>query len=90
MRAGEMWNSNSVIAWLLACSGGEMDRIRPPISGRAPGWEAGIGIARRHHPTDVAAPSPLASAAGDGAAFAGSGGVEFRTQRPLGSRERRA
>jgi hypothetical protein len=44
---GEMWDSNSVIAWLLARSGLPMDRIRPPASGRAPGWEAGLVVARR-------------------------------------------
>jgi len=45
--AGEMWNSNSVIAWLLARSGVETDRIRPPRGGRAPGWNAGLAVAVR-------------------------------------------
>jgi hypothetical protein len=40
--AGEMWNSNSVISWLLAKSGLTMDEIHAPQGGRAPGWEAGI------------------------------------------------
>jgi hypothetical protein len=40
---GEMWNSNSVIAWLLARSGLPTDSIRPPAGGRAPGWRAGLG-----------------------------------------------
>jgi hypothetical protein len=44
---GEMWNSNSVIAWLLASSGLPMDGIRPPAGGRAPGWKAGLVAARR-------------------------------------------
>jgi hypothetical protein len=47
--SGEMWNSNSVISWLLARSGLPMDEIQAPEGGRAPGWEAGIiaaGIAR--------------------------------------------
>jgi hypothetical protein len=44
---GEMWNSNSVIAWLLARSGLPTDAIRPPAGGRAPGWEAGLVTARR-------------------------------------------
>jgi hypothetical protein len=47
LRTGEMWNSNSVIAWLLARSGLPTDAIRPPAGGRAPGWQAGITIARR-------------------------------------------
>jgi hypothetical protein len=45
--AGEMWNSNSVIAWLLVRSGLEIDGIQPPAGGRAPGWEAGLVVARR-------------------------------------------
>jgi hypothetical protein len=36
---GEMWNSNSVIAWLLAASGDAA--VDPPVGGRAPGWAAG-------------------------------------------------
>jgi hypothetical protein len=44
---GEMWNSNSVIAWLLARSGLPMDAIGPPPGGRAPGWEAGLVVAHR-------------------------------------------
>ena len=45
--AGEMWNSNSVTSWLLERSGLPTDRIRPPVGGRAPGWEAGLVLARR-------------------------------------------
>lgn len=44
---GDMWNSNSVISWLLARSGLPADAIRPPAGGRAPGWEAGLVAARR-------------------------------------------
>jgi hypothetical protein len=44
---GEMWNSNSVIAWLLARSGLPTEAIRPPAGGRAPGWKAGLVTARR-------------------------------------------
>jgi hypothetical protein len=47
--AGEMWNSNSTISWLLARSGLDVEAIQPPIGGRAPGWRAGIVIARRQH-----------------------------------------
>lgn len=42
---GEMWNSNSVISWLLArvdLLGG----VVPPTGGRAPGWDAGVMVAR--------------------------------------------
>ena len=44
---GDMWNSNSVISWLLASGGLPTDAIRPPGRGRAPGWEAGLVTARR-------------------------------------------
>ena len=45
--AGEMWNSNSIIAWLLACSGFDAASIDPPRGGRAPGWNAGLDVATR-------------------------------------------
>jgi hypothetical protein len=44
---GEMWNSNSIISWLIARSGIAAETIRLPKGGRAPGWEAGIEVARR-------------------------------------------
>jgi hypothetical protein len=44
---GDMWNSNSVISWLLASAGLDPGRIQPPPGGRAPGWHAGIAIAAR-------------------------------------------
>jgi hypothetical protein len=43
---GDMWNSNSVISWLLARSGLPAGAIRPPAGGRAPGWQAGLITAR--------------------------------------------
>jgi hypothetical protein len=45
--AGEMWNSNSLVAWLLARSGHDVASIRPPLGGRAPGWHAGLVVAGR-------------------------------------------
>jgi hypothetical protein len=45
--AGEMWNSNSVISWLITRTGIDTDSIRPPVGGRAPGWRAGIVVAHR-------------------------------------------
>jgi hypothetical protein len=42
---GEMWNSNSVIAWTLARSGIDTQSIQPPAGGRAPGWQAGLMVA---------------------------------------------
>jgi hypothetical protein len=47
LRAGEMWNSNSVASWLLSGCGVDVDALRPPGKGRAPGWDAGVTIARR-------------------------------------------
>jgi hypothetical protein len=47
LRAGEMWNSNSTISWLIARSQLDIDSVEPPRGGRAPGWRAGIVIARR-------------------------------------------
>ena len=47
LRAGEMWNSNSLISWLLARSGLGVDAVQPPAGGRAPGWDAGLAVARR-------------------------------------------
>ena len=45
--AGEMWNSNSVTSWLLACAGIDTAKIEPPQGGRAPGWNAGLVVASR-------------------------------------------
>jgi hypothetical protein len=47
---GDMWNSNSVVSWLLTASGLDVDSIRPPAGGRAPGWAAGVVVARRDPP----------------------------------------
>ena len=44
---GDMWNSNSVIAWLLARGDLGAEAIQPPAQGRAPGWRAGLVMARR-------------------------------------------
>lgn len=45
--AGEMWNSNSMISWLVARAGLDATSIEPPAGGRAPGWSAGILAAAR-------------------------------------------
>ena len=44
---GEMWNSNSVISWTLAHGGIDPGSVMLPARGRAPGWDAGIVVARR-------------------------------------------
>jgi hypothetical protein len=45
--AGEMWNSNSLVAWLLARAGLPASAMQPPGGGRAPGWRAGVVVAGR-------------------------------------------
>lgn len=50
-RAGDMWNSNSLIAWLLARSGLLAAPVHPPAGGRAPGWQAGLVVAQRQQAT---------------------------------------
>ena len=47
LHAGEMWNSNSVVSWLLATAGLDAPAGSPPGGGRAPGWDAGVAMARR-------------------------------------------
>jgi hypothetical protein len=47
LRTGEMWNSNSVVSWLIARGGLDVDAVHPPARGRAPGWRAGVVVARR-------------------------------------------
>ena len=49
LRAGEMWNSNSIISWVLSRSGIDLAGIHPPLGGRAPGWDAGPVVAARDH-----------------------------------------
>jgi hypothetical protein len=47
LRTGEMWNSNSFISLLLVRSGLDVSAIHLPAGGRAPGWHAGVVVARR-------------------------------------------
>jgi hypothetical protein len=68
LKAGEMWNSNSMIAWLIATAGLPADQLQPPPNGRAPGWNAGLVVARRssaherHHPPMLPNSSSFSSA----------------------------
>jgi hypothetical protein len=45
--AGDMWNSNSVISWVLTSGGIDAGAVSPPEGGRAPGWAAGVAVANR-------------------------------------------
>ena len=47
LHTGEMWNSNSFISWLITRSDLDVDSVRLPRGGRAPGWHAGIVLAKR-------------------------------------------
>jgi hypothetical protein len=59
LRAGEMWNSNSVTSWLLARGGVDVDGIRLPRNGRAPGWDAGRAVAGSGPGPSMKGPSAL-------------------------------
>lgn len=48
---GEMWNSNSLIAWALGRAGHDLGTVSPPRHGRAPGWLAGAALAQRQTTT---------------------------------------
>jgi hypothetical protein len=45
LHAGEMWNSNSLISWLLVSAGVDARTVKIPVDGRAPGWDAGVVVA---------------------------------------------
>jgi len=53
LQTGEMWNSNSLISWLIARSGLDVEAVHPPVGGRAPGWHAGMVIAGRQEKADA-------------------------------------
>ena len=57
--AGEMWNSNSLVSWLLDRAGIPVESIRPPAGGRAPGWSSGVVVARRQAAATATARPPL-------------------------------
>lgn len=44
---GEMWNSNSVIACILASAGIDVTELASTVTGRAPGLLAGVAAANR-------------------------------------------
>jgi hypothetical protein len=64
LHTGEMWNSNSLISWLITRSGFDVDSIHPPTGGRAPGWYAGIAVARRQLETVAASSDAIAEPGG--------------------------
>jgi hypothetical protein len=58
LRAGEMWSCNSIVSWVLTRAGLDTDGMLLPSDGRAPGWDAGVAVARRQAPV-----SPVGEAA---------------------------
>jgi hypothetical protein len=59
---GEMWNSNSLISWLIVRSGLDVESVHPPTGGRAPGWDAGVTAARRQATSTPDLPQPAVTA----------------------------
>ena len=68
---GEMWNSNSLVAWVLARTGCDMRVIGPPRGGRAPGWDAGLVLAARPALNGLPSGSPSGSRRAAGRARSG-------------------
>jgi hypothetical protein len=63
LHTGEMWNSNSLIAWVLAAAGLNANRLAPPGNGRAPGWRAGL-VSVKYAECGTTESSATSSAAG--------------------------
>jgi hypothetical protein len=63
LRAGDMWNSNSVVAWLIVRAGIDARPAHVPAGGRAPGWDAGSAVARRAGGSAASAAGPPVAAA---------------------------
>ncbi len=47
-RAGEIWNSNSVISWLIVRGGLPLEDGTPARNGRAGGWIADVVVTGGH------------------------------------------
>ena len=52
LNTDSMWNSNSVVSWLLASAHISESAGEPPRNGTAPGWNAGLVVAKRLPPTN--------------------------------------
>jgi hypothetical protein len=59
LHAGDMWNSNSLISWLLMRSGHQAELVKFPPRGRAPGWSAGLVVAARQEAAAPVAVAPV-------------------------------
>ena len=60
LHTGDMWNSNSLVSWLLARSGHDTGTVNLPPHGLAPGWSAGLVVAGREATTHGPAEYPRA------------------------------
>ena len=58
LSTGDMWNSNSLVAWLLTRAAVPVDRVGLPPNGRAPGWSAGLLVAGRETSPDAVSAEP--------------------------------
>jgi hypothetical protein len=65
-RLGDMWSCNSVISWALTRAGIATEAVPLPRCGRAPGWDAGIEVARRAATADREPSSGRPSVRSDG------------------------
>jgi len=81
LHAGEMWNSNSLISWLLACSGHETSTIDVPTRGRAPGWSAGLVVAERRTAHAQATTTPCTTPPGSAKTMEAPGAISATTAR---------
>ncbi len=77
LKSGEMWNSNSIISWLLARTGLDVASIKPPPGGRAPGWNAGLILAKQQMASMAhdSAPASAATSRRSASRTAGSEGA---------------
>jgi hypothetical protein len=57
LHAGEMWTCNSLTSWALVSAGVDPEDIPFPPHARAPGWDAGLTVARRHSFTGIPSPA---------------------------------
>jgi len=63
LHTGEMWNSNSFISWLITRTDLDVDTVRLPQGGRAPGWHAGIVLAKRQLSENAGPETPSSAGA---------------------------
>jgi hypothetical protein len=77
---GAMWNSNSLISWLMA-AGGLDDSMQPPAGGRAPDWNTGLVLGRRHRDSGMKRASWVARVAPTSAGLAATVALAMRRGR---------